>query len=147
MSDHTAPMPGTVPRDEPFTRPFWAALAGGKLITTRCADCGNHQFPPRVVCQHCWSSDLTWEPLSGKGILRSYTEVHAGPGVFAAELPYVIGLVDLVENVRVAARIAAAYDDLAVDRPVVLRPADRAGVPILTFTPATGVAAAERSPT
>jgi uncharacterized OB-fold protein len=129
------PIPGTVPRDEAFTRPFWQAAAEGRLTTTRCRPCGRLQFPPRIVCVHCWGRDSVWQELGGTGVLASFTEIHAGPAVFAEELPYTIGLVDLDEGLRVAARIDARFTDLRLADPVAFAARSRNGTPLLTFVP------------
>jgi uncharacterized OB-fold protein len=146
-AEPTVPLPGTAPRDDAFSRPFWHALGEGRLTTTRCSDCGRLQFPPRVVCVHCWGRAFVWEELSGSGRLAAYTEVHAGPSVFAAELPYTLGLVDLDEQLRLLARITAGFDELTIGQHVLLRRADRDGIPLLTFRPAPSTeATAERTP-
>ena len=86
------------PRVTAFTATFWDGLREGKFRTTRCLRCRHITFPPKPVCPECWSDDLEWIDLSGRGILRSYTEVSAAPAIFAAEAPYVLCLVDLDEG-------------------------------------------------
>jgi uncharacterized OB-fold protein len=94
-----------------FTTPFWNALAKGDLISTRCAACGHVTFPPKPLCPNCWSSDVQWKELGTKGVLYSWTRVHAAPKVFAAESPYALGIVDLANGTRLACRLLP-YDDI-----------------------------------
>ncbi|SDS47077.1 Zn-ribbon domain-containing OB-fold protein [Bradyrhizobium canariense] len=88
-----------------FTAPFWGALAKGVLTSTRCEDCGHVTFPPKPMCPNCWSSRIQWKNLQATGTLYSWTRVHAAPEVFAKESPYALGIVDLVERIRLACRL------------------------------------------
>ena len=87
------------PRMTEFTAPFWEALREGRLTTTRCTACGFLTFPPKIVCPECWSRDVAYVDLSGAGRLASFTEICVPPAVFRHEAPYVIGIVDLAEEV------------------------------------------------
>ena len=109
------------PRVTAFTAPFWDGLREDVFRTTRCAHCTHTTFPPKPVCPECWSADIEWIRLGGGGVLRSYTEVCAAPAVFAAEVPYLLGLVDLDENVRCLSRIVGNWEDLRPDRRVRVR--------------------------
>ncbi|WP_433948322.1 Zn-ribbon domain-containing OB-fold protein [Brevundimonas diminuta] len=93
------------PRVTAFTRRFWDALAEGRLETTRCNGCDRLSFPPKPICPHCWSSDIGWTALSGRGRLYSRTVVHAAPAVFQPEAPYGVGVIDLDEGLRIATRV------------------------------------------
>jgi uncharacterized OB-fold protein len=93
------------PRQSPFSRRFWDALAVGRFETTFCLDCGLGAFPPRFFCPHCWSQAIQWRALSGRGRLYSKTRVHAAATAFADDAPYDLALVDLEEGLRVAMRL------------------------------------------
>jgi hypothetical protein len=115
--------------------PFWDALEGGRLTTTRCRSCGHLTFPPKVLCPGCWGRDLEWVDLRGRGRLASFTEVCVAPSYFQAEAPYVLGLVDLEEGVRVLTRIQARFEDLRVDQPVALAVRRARPVSLFEFRP------------
>jgi uncharacterized protein len=120
MSEHmtmeaTADTLAYQPRVTPFTRPFWEGLEQGTLRTTRCDACSHMTFPPKPVCPECWGREVEWVDLSGRGTLYSFTEVSAAPATFAAEVPYVLCLVDLDEGVRCLSRILATWDELEPD--------------------------------
>lgn len=93
------------PRVSKATEPFWSALAQGRWITTACCDCGKQSFPPQIICPHCWSESLEWTDLSPRGVIYSWTRVHAAPTVFAAEAPYSVCIVDLDCGVRIASKL------------------------------------------
>lgn len=115
MTENTLVYP---PRMTPFTEPFWDGLREGKFQTTRCQDCGHITFPPKPVCPECWTDNLEWVELSGRGTLVSFTEVSAAPAMFAHEAPYTLCIVDLEEGVRCVSRVLAAWEDLVPDLPV-----------------------------
>ncbi|MBU8918849.1 OB-fold domain-containing protein [Bacillus sp. FJAT-29953] len=68
-------------------------------------------FPPKLICPNCFSEDLKWIQLSGKGKLYSLTKVWAGPEIFKDELPYTVCIVDLEEGIRVASRLLDDYSE------------------------------------
>jgi uncharacterized protein len=103
------------PRTTEFTRPFWDAVEAGRLTTTRCRACGFLTFPPKPICPDCWTTDVEYIELSGRGTLRSYTEINVAPAVFRDEAPYVIGIIDLDEDVRLLSRVQATWDELTPD--------------------------------
>jgi uncharacterized protein len=97
------------------TRPFTAAsfnqyLAEGKLMASRCADCGTLNLPPRAICPKCHSENLEWAETSGKGKLTGFTVVSIAPTFmieqgYGRDKPYVSGVVELDEGVKISARI------------------------------------------
>ena len=100
--------------------PFWESARGHQLSTQCCSDCGGHQFPPRLLCGHCGGRTLGWKLASGKGKVYSFTIVHRAPEeAFAAEVPYVVAVVDLAEGGRIMTNITGcAPDEVRVDMPV-----------------------------
>jgi uncharacterized OB-fold protein len=73
------------------------------LIAGRCKSCGKYTFPKYYACPFCFSDDLEDAPLSPRGILHSFTIVRRSlPGY---PVPYVLGLVNFPEEVRVMAQI------------------------------------------
>ena len=61
---------------EPTSAPFWAGTARGELLVQTCGACGRRRMPPRPMCPHCQSTDVTWEPTSGRGRVWSYIVPH-----------------------------------------------------------------------
>ena len=104
------------PRVSAFTRPFWDALAEGRLQTTQCEACGKFSFPPKPFCPHCWHKQVRWAPLAGSGRLYAATTIHAAPTIFRDDIPYSVGIVDLDEGLRLACRLQGAVPPL--DSPV-----------------------------
>ena len=105
---HAKPVP-ELTRD---SRPYWDALREGRLVVQQCAACGKLRHYPRPVCDACYSMDVTWRPLSGRGTVHSWTVAHHPfhPG-FKSELPYVLVTVDLDEGVRMLAQLRGVESD------------------------------------
>ncbi len=127
------------PVSSPETAEYWAGCARHELLMQRCADCGAHQFYPRVLCVTCSGRALEWVRASGRGRLRSYTIVRrAGSEAYAAEVPYVVALVALEEGPTMMSGIVGCKpEDVRIGMPVRVVFEDwSAGVSIPKFTPA-----------
>ena len=112
------------PRVSAFTKPFWDALAEGRLTTTRGKSSRRLTFPPKPFCPYDWGREIEWVELTGRGRLYSQTVIHATPAAFAREAPIRNGIVTLEEGLRVAARILGEPALDAAMECVVLRYAD-----------------------
>ena len=97
------------------TNDFISHLEEGKIMGTRCKDCGALYFPPRSDCYKCLTSNVEWFEVSGIGKLLSFSELKYGPVGFENDLPYTIALLDYGDY-KVFGRISKdiPYEDLAV---------------------------------
>ena len=73
---------------------FIDALEKGKVMGTRCINCGLVFFPPRADCHHCLNSDMEWFEVTGSGRLVTYSKLTFAPIGFEADVPYAIALLD-----------------------------------------------------
>lgn len=97
MAQYTLPLP--VP--DPVTRPFWESLKAHAIQLQHCGACGLFVYYPRALCPACFSDDLTWTPVSGRGVVHAFTIPHRHPNqAFTANGPYVVALVELDEGAR-----------------------------------------------
>lgn len=89
--------PGPIPALEPRTEAFWRACGQGRLEFTHCVPCDFLIHPSRPICPRCRGRQLDLRTVSGRARLHSYTVNHQRwfPG---QEVPYAIGLVELVEQ-------------------------------------------------
>jgi len=85
---------------------FVKYLEEGKTMATRCNKCGKLYFPPRADCPDDLSMDMTWEELSGRCKLLTYTLAHFAPTGFQDDLPYTIALAQCEEGVKVYALLS-----------------------------------------
>jgi uncharacterized OB-fold protein len=114
MSEYTKPLP----RPTPTSRPFWEAARRHELSLQRCAACKAFIYYPRERCPHCFSDRLSWERVSGRGKVYSYTVVRRASSRAFAE-PYVLAIVELEEGPRMTTNIDAAPESVKVGMPVV----------------------------
>ena len=129
MSD---PVTRPVPVPDERSQGYWDAAAEHVLSVARCSVCDAFSIPPDVVCQHCHSTepDFTFVPVSGRGVVRSWTVMHQSfvPG-FDDLLPFVLVDVELEEQddlrtigrlldgpdapLAIGARVVVAFEDIA----------------------------------
>ena len=89
---------------------FHQFLNEEKLMGTRCKKCGTLFSPPRPICIKCYSNDMEWVELKGKGKLVTFTSIYVGPPWMVAQgydrqHPYCSGVVELEEGTKIDARI------------------------------------------
>jgi len=116
----SGPWRGPVPVADIDGAPFWDGLRRHELVILRCGECRTWVHPPQASCPRCLSMDLTPEPVSGRGIVYSFTVANRefAPGI---PPPYVAALVDLDEqdNLRLVTNLVnVTIGDVAIGMPV-----------------------------
>ncbi len=114
MSEYVKPLP----KPSPTSRPFWEAAKKHELKLQKCGACGKFIYYPRDRCPNCFSDNLAWQPVSGRGTLYSYTVVHRASTRSFADAPYVLAIVELEEGPRMTSNVVAAPDTLKVGMPL-----------------------------
>lgn len=108
MPDYTKPLP----TPDPVTQPYWDSVKAHAMQLQKCAACGKFVFYPRAVCPYCFSRDLRWTPVSGRGKIYGFTISYQKViQSFAAEVPYVIALVELEEGARLMTNLIGVEPD------------------------------------
>ncbi|WP_337997271.1 Zn-ribbon domain-containing OB-fold protein [Oleispirillum naphthae] len=84
--------------------PTWRS-EGDKVILVgrRCRSCGKVSFSGTRYCDVCWGESFEAVDIGSSGTLYSFSEIHVAPKAF--KTPYVIGYVDMSEEVRVFAQV------------------------------------------
>lgn len=94
MTEH---FPYPIPEDD--AAPFWEACHREELRMQRCSDCGRWRWTPGPLCGHCLSPHCTWERLSGRGTVHSWTVVtHPVHPAARTRVPYIVVEVALEEQ-------------------------------------------------
>ncbi len=97
--------------DRPFNDySYEQFLNEGKIMGSRCKKCGALAVPPRPICVSCFGSKMEWVQFKGDGKLAAFTSIVVAPPPMAKEgfgrnNPYIVGVVDLHEGVKIVARI------------------------------------------
>jgi len=92
---------------------FVKYLEQGRVMATRCRQCGGMYFPPKTDCPKCLSSDVEWFEISGPGRLVTYTIVSYGPTGFENEAPYRLAVADF-DGLRVFGRLSADIHEMDI---------------------------------
>jgi uncharacterized OB-fold protein len=130
-----------VPRPTPETQPFWDGCARGELLVQRCRACERWYFPPRPFCPRCWSDDVEWRAVSGRGTLHSYVINHRPAPGFEADTPYAIAVVQLEEGPRLLSNVLGIENTperLVLDMPLEVTFEPRGDLHLPQFQPAGG---------
>lgn len=110
----------------PYTKvtDFARHLKDGRLMASRCTQCGTQSFPPRADCEECMSGDFEFVEVSGRATLHTFTRIVAAPTGFEDVAPYTVGVVDLEEGGRALAWIGDTIpaDSVAIGMPVQIVP-------------------------
>ena len=102
-------------------RPYWEALAQGRLTFQACSSCGHCWLPARTACPKCLSRDCSWKEASGHGKILSWVVYHvAYHPAFADRLPYNVAIVELQEGPRLLSNVLCDAEELQPYAPVSL---------------------------
>ncbi|MEU4511945.1 OB-fold domain-containing protein [Nonomuraea wenchangensis] len=99
---------------------YRAACARGELVVQRCAGCGRWVQLPEAACPWCGGGELTYEPVTGTGVVHTFTVVHRSfaPDYRGRE-PYVMAWVDLPVGVRAFGHVVGcAPEEVRIGMPV-----------------------------
>ena len=61
----------------------------------RCPACARVYVPPRATCGRCFVENTEWVPLSGAGVIETFTEVNYTETVHPLPAPFWIGVIRL----------------------------------------------------
>ncbi len=89
-----------------------------KLCATRCSDCGEAAFPPRMHCPQCMSDQIEWFDITADSGATLYAFTTQSRGLrFTA--PEVIGVVDVPQVGMFVSPIAGTMHDLKIGQSLV----------------------------
>ena len=85
-------------------------LSEKKLMASQCKKCNAKYLPPRSLCTRCYSREVEWIELKGRGTLAAYSVIAVGPSSMIEEgydrkNHYCAGIVQLDEGPKISARI------------------------------------------
>ncbi len=101
----------------PFTKvtEFAVHLKDGRLMGSRCKDCGATSFPPRADCAACMSGNFEFFEMTGKARLHTFTKIVAAPTGFEEVTPYIVGVADLEEGGRLLAWLGETIQEEEIE--------------------------------
>ncbi len=95
----------------PFTAASFDKFCSEKrVMASRCKKCGALWLPPRPLCIKCYSGEMEWSELKGKGKLVSFTVIGYGPTTMVKEghhrdNSYCSGIVEAEDGPRITTQI------------------------------------------
>ena len=108
---------------------FVEFLKNNEIRGTVCKSCGAKFFPPRSDCASCFSDQMDWFPISGEGTLISFTKANFAPAGFENDVPYMLGVAEFEDGIKVFGRIdkALAEDNVKVGLKIKIRTTELGG--------------------
>lgn len=109
------------PRITQCAAPYWDYAKQDKLVLPYCGSCQQAFYYPRLWCPSCFNQDLSWQAMSGRGTVYSYSVIYQSPlPSYQADLPYVLAIIELDEGPRMMANvlncdIKGVHVDMAVE--------------------------------
>jgi hypothetical protein len=102
MAEYKKPIP--VPNSD--SEKFWEGCKKHELLLQKCDHCSSYRYPPRSICPNCFSVETTWDKVSGKGEVYTYTiaRVPLNPA-WEPDIPYTLAVVLLDEGVKMVTNI------------------------------------------
>lgn len=101
-----------IPEVNTLTGPFWDSCNKHELRMQFCKMCTEWIWYPKAWCPSCGKREtLEWRRLSGNGTVYSFTvirQVIDNSPAFQADLPFIIGLIELEEGPRIYLNVAGA---------------------------------------
>jgi uncharacterized OB-fold protein len=94
------------------SKEFWAGCKAHELRFQKCKACGHVRWPASIICPMCYSKEMKWIVVEGKGRVYSFAVYHVAyhPG-FENDLPYVVADVELEEGPRLLTNIVGCRPD------------------------------------
>ncbi len=85
------------------------SITRGELSLPFCDSCSQYHWYPKSVCPHCQAESWWWKPVSGRGRLFTWTEVHHAFGS-DIRVPYTVVMVEPIEaeGIRIVSNLHSA---------------------------------------
>jgi len=99
--------------------PFFAGLAKGKLLGSRCRSCNYTYATPRSHCMECGAA-TEWHELPLQGRIHTFTTCHFGGEAFLKETPFTLIMVEFdgVATLFLSRLIGVEPDEVTIGMPV-----------------------------
>lgn len=94
------------PLHTPESEPYWQSAREHRLQIQKCSHCNRFIHYPRTLCPTCFEDDLVWEPVSGNGVVLTWSVAHRAPhSAFKLLVPFAIVVADMAEGFRMVANV------------------------------------------
>ena len=110
-----------VPVPTPTALPFWDGTKENKIMIQWCRICDTTIWYPREFCPNCIEIDVSpeWIEASGQGRIHTFSIIRqAAHPYFQEKVPYLFGVVELAEGVRMYTNFLMPVDEAECGLPV-----------------------------
>jgi uncharacterized protein len=108
QSQYQKPLPAV----SSLNKPYWEGLKHRELRLQKCDACAEVWYPPSPICPACWSRNVTWTRLSGRGRVSSWVVFHQSYfRGYDGEIPYNVAEVELDEGPRLLTNLVNVAND------------------------------------
>ncbi len=90
-------------KDHPDIRYAWTAgqaisrflneLKKGRLIATKCNECGRIMFPPRIFCELCFKPIDDWVYVKDTGVVQTFSISYIDPDARPLPEPIIVAVI------------------------------------------------------
>jgi len=85
---------------------YWREIKSRyRLLGEECTNCGVKIFPSTSVCPECGCRDFKKYKLPERGTITSWTVINNAPAGYKKYVPYIVGLVDLGDGIKLLSQI------------------------------------------
>jgi len=102
---------------------FFLGLKEGKILASKCDNCGRVLVPPRIFCEWCFKPIEEYEELEPRGIIESYAisyvnergeksdtpEIFAAIRIFGSDTTLIHKLIAKPEEVDIGLEVEAVF--------------------------------------
>ena len=81
-------------------------LEQGKIMATKCQQCGTKYSPPQTECSNCLSGNVEWFEINPSCRLITFTVVRYGPAGFESRAPYTIAVAEFNDGLRMLGHLS-----------------------------------------
>lgn len=79
--------------------PYWEACNERRLSMQRCSDCHRLRWHPSPRCGECGGEEYSWDILSGRGTINTWTVItHPVHPAAVEKVPYVVAVIELEDQ-------------------------------------------------
>lgn len=76
----------------PLVDEFATKLLDGKIVASKCENCGQKFLPPRNGCNKCFSSNMSFEEINPDAEMTAFTVIHFAPESMSDKAPYIAAI-------------------------------------------------------
>ena len=87
------------------SKAYFDFIGEGRIMGSRCRECGDASLPPRPFCKECGSVDLEWEEFEGSGEVRAFSVINVPLSRMEGRSPYAVGVVRLDDGPSISGLI------------------------------------------